>query len=105
MYKTEKKLLKIRDGDIVVNNIEDDELTDIAMTFEKWLNRLLVVLNFLILKPIIFTIKYLWRYFYIMASVIYEEIVEWIKKKEMKKELLSQMISVDNDEHLNITTV
>ena len=40
-----------------------------------------------------------------MASVIYEEIVEWIKKKEMKKELLSQMISVDNDEHLNITTV
>ena len=34
MYKTEKKLLKIRDGDIVVNNIEDDELTDIAMTFE-----------------------------------------------------------------------
>lgn len=105
IQEMESKLLKIRDSDIVVNNIEDDELTDIAMKFEKVLNGFLTVLNFLIVKPIIFTIKYLWKYFYIMASVIYEEIVEWIKKKEMKKKLLSQMIPVDNDEHLNITTV
>jgi hypothetical protein len=105
IQEMESKLLKIRDSDIVVNNIEDDELTDIAMKFEKVSNGFLTVLNFLIVKPIIFTIKYLWKYFYIMTSVICEEIVEYFNKKEMKKKLLSKMIPVDNDEHLNITTV
>ena len=89
----EKELECIRECDIIIS-IEEDDLTDIALSFERVLNFFLSSFKFLVVKPVIFIVKYLWKYFYIMSSAIYEEIIETIKKRKIRKKLLKQAIQI-----------
>ena len=89
----EKELECIRECDITIT-IEEDELTDIAMSVEKVLNWFTSSFKFLVIKPIIFLVECLWNCFNIIISAMYKEITEYIKKRKMKKELLKQAVEI-----------
>lgn len=97
----EKELHCLRENEYLEVNLPDDDLTDLAISYEKIFNVFSLTIIYIFIKPIKLILVAVWNGSSLLLPLMYKEIrmyiSEYIKKRKIRKEFSNYGSPVDDD--------